>query len=117
VPADVYNECALKIHMPCAMTVLAFLIYSAPDDKLDPKYDKRMQQFMPEWFALWVELEAKKIARFKAEGLPDEKNLGVWGRKLLPQKLTEAQARYGHMTKAQIDEYKFSHGHCVKSKY
>lgn len=68
-------------------------------------------------FNAWVILEQNKIDRFRREGLPDDKNLGVWGRKLLPQKLAEAQARYGHMSHAQINEYKMSHGHCVKSKY
>jgi hypothetical protein len=65
----------------------------------------------------WIKLEQNKIDRFRREGLPDDKNLGVWGRKLLPQKLEEAKARYGHMTHAQINDYKMSHGHCVKSKY
>jgi 3'-phosphoadenosine 5'-phosphosulfate sulfotransferase (PAPS reductase)/FAD synthetase len=68
-------------------------------------------------YAEWVKLEQAKIDRFRGEGLPDDKNLGVWGRKLLPQKLAEAQVRYAHMTHAQINEYKMSHGHCVKSKY
>lgn len=71
----------------------------------------------PADFNAWVILEQNKIDRFRREGLADDKNLGVWGRKLLPQKLEEAKARYGHMTPAQINEYKMSHGHCVKSKY
>lgn len=71
----------------------------------------------PADYAEWVQLEENKIRRFANEGLADEKNLGVWGRKMLPQKLTEAQARYGHMTTEQLNEYKMSHGHCVKSKY
>jgi 3'-phosphoadenosine 5'-phosphosulfate sulfotransferase (PAPS reductase)/FAD synthetase len=65
----------------------------------------------------WVILEQNKIDRFRREGLADDKNLGVWGRKLLPQKLQEAKVRYAHMTIADINEYKMSHGHCVKSKY
>jgi 3'-phosphoadenosine 5'-phosphosulfate sulfotransferase (PAPS reductase)/FAD synthetase len=71
----------------------------------------------PQDYQDWVILEQNKIDRFRGEGLPDDKNLGVWGRKLLPKKLDEAKARYGHMTHAQINEYKMSHGHCVKSKY
>jgi 3'-phosphoadenosine 5'-phosphosulfate sulfotransferase (PAPS reductase)/FAD synthetase len=67
--------------------------------------------------AEWITLEQNKIDRFRREGLPDDKNLGVWGRKLLPQKLAEAKVRYAHMTHAQINDYKMSHGHCVKSKY
>lgn len=71
----------------------------------------------PDDYAEWVRLEQAKVDRFRAEGLPDEKNLGVWGRKLLPQKLAEASARFGHMTQAALNDYKQSHGHCVRSKY
>jgi hypothetical protein len=71
----------------------------------------------PADYAEWAQLEQNKINRFRAEGLPDEKNLGVWGTKLLPVKLAEAQARYGHMTTEQLNDYKQSHGHCAKSKY
>lgn len=71
----------------------------------------------PQDYADWVVLEQNKIDRFRREGLEDSKNLGVWGKKLLPQKLAEAQVRYAHMTPAMINEYKMSHGHCVKSKY
>lgn len=74
-----------------------------------------MKRNMPQWFDKWVELEANKI---KANShLDPKKNLGVWGTKLLPQVLKEAEEKYGHMTDAELREYKMSHGHCVKSKY
>lgn len=66
------------------------------------------------WFNKWVKLEADKIANNLHAG---DKNLGVWGKKLLPEKIIEITNRYGHMTDAQLDEYVMSHGHCVKSKY
>lgn len=71
----------------------------------------------PADYAEWVQLEKNKVDRFRGEGLPDEKNLGVWGRKMLPQVLAEAQVKYGTWTDAQLNDYKMSHGHCVKSKY
>jgi hypothetical protein len=71
----------------------------------------------PEAFADWVRIEQNKIDKYRRLGLADDKNLGVWGRKLLPQKLAEAQKQYAHMTREQINEYKMSHGHCVKSRY
>ena len=46
-----------------------------------------------------------------------EKNLWVWGKKTLPEVLAEAQEKYKNLTKEEIDEYRFSHGHCVMSKY
>lgn len=67
----------------------------------------------PFWYNKWVELEANKI---KAN-LNVEKNNGVWGEKLLPEVLKEAIEKHGHMTTDQLKEYRFSHGHCVASKY
>lgn len=67
------------------------------------------------WYNKFVELEAAKI---KKNSLKTKKNLGVWGTKeLLPQILEQAIKKYGHMTKRELEEYKFSHGHCVTSKY
>jgi 3'-phosphoadenosine 5'-phosphosulfate sulfotransferase (PAPS reductase)/FAD synthetase len=65
----------------------------------------------------WVLRERKKIEKWDKRGLPREKNLGVFGEKLLPEKLAEAQEKYGHWTNEQLYEYKMSHGHCVKSGY
>ncbi|MGV0949233.1 MAG: hypothetical protein ACOYB3_01080 [Azonexus sp.] len=76
-----------------------------------------LSKFYPADYAEWVTIEANKIARFKAEGLPDDKNYGVWAKKTLPEVLAKAQVKYAHMTDAQLHEYKMSHGHCVKSKY
>lgn len=65
------------------------------------------------WFNKWVDLEANKI---KANSHV-ERNMGVWGEKLLPEALKVAEKKHGHMTYEELVEYKFSHGHCVKSKY
>jgi hypothetical protein len=71
----------------------------------------------PERYQEWVEHEAAKVACWKDEGIEDEKNHGVWGKKLLPQVLAEALAKYGHLSDAEVDEYKMSHGHCLMTKY
>jgi hypothetical protein len=76
-----------------------------------------LSRFYPADYAEWVTIEANKLARFKAEGLPDDKNYGVWAKKTLPEVLAKAQVKYAHMTDAQLHEYKMSHGHCVRSKY
>ncbi len=69
---------------------------------------------LPEWFDKWVEMENNKIQKNKDA----ENNLGVWGnKKLLPEILKEAEEEFGHMTIEELKEYKFSHGHCVMSKY
>lgn len=85
-----------------------------------------LYRVMPQWYHKWVQLEENKIRKFMHDGdrtktlkgngeLGD--NLGVWGKKLLPEILQEAITEYGHMTTAELHEYKMSHGHCVKSKY
>ena len=73
-----------------------------------------LYRFYPEDYADWVRIEQNKIDANVHKG---EKNLGVWGKKLLPQVLESAQEKYGHMTNAELEEYKMSHGHCVSSKY
>lgn len=70
--------------------------------------------FHPERYYEWVEIEANKIRAWEGR---TKNNLGVWGKKLLPQVLSEAIQKYGHMTRDELQEYKFSHGHCVQSKY
>lgn len=75
-----------------------------------------LYRFNRPWFNKFVALEAAKIKHWEDKVDP-AKNLGVWGNKLLPEKLEEAQAKYGHWTDAELQEYKNSHGHCVNSKY
>lgn len=95
-----------------------------------------LHRFHPDVWDMWVELEANKIqaseeqriTRFmEFNGDPFDKknkkgntvyaNNGVKGTKLLPEKLEAALKRYGHWTDEQLNEYKMSHGHCVKSQY
>jgi hypothetical protein len=72
-----------------------------------------LYRFSPERWSKWVIYEINKMNR--NPGVPT--NLGVKGLKLLPEILAEAIAEFGHWTDDQLDEYKMSHGHCVKSKY
>ena len=68
----------------------------------------------PHDFQEWVDIEQTKLSHNLDKG---DRNLGVWGKKYLPEVLTGALARFGHMTMEALDEYKMSHGHCVMSKY
>lgn len=70
--------------------------------------------FHPEWYHKWVRIEQAKIEKNLHMG---DKNLGIWGKKLLPEVLEEAKLKYGDMTLTDLREYKMSHGHCVASKY
>jgi hypothetical protein len=72
-----------------------------------------LYRFLPEDFADWVQFEKNKINKD-----PERKNnLGVFGKKLLPEILEIAQDLYGHWSDDRLHEYKMSHGHCVMSKY
>lgn len=73
-----------------------------------------LYRFYPADFWEWVEIEKAKLKKFASLG---EKNFGVWGRKTLPEVLEEAQRKFGHLTDAELQEHKFSHGHGVKSAY
>jgi hypothetical protein len=68
----------------------------------------------PEGLAEWMELEANKLYVNEHMG---ERNMGVWGKKTLPEAYDEAMLRYGHMSVEELREHAFSHGHCVASKY
>lgn len=67
----------------------------------------------PDVFNGWVILEKAKLDRYEGA----EKNFGVFGKGTLLDKLAKAQEKYGHWTEEQLNEYKYSHGHCIKSKY
>ena len=69
----------------------------------------------PQDFEAWVAFEAAKLKKFAHKG---DSNFGVFGgKKTLRDILADAEKQYGHWTLKELEEYKFSHGHCVASKY
>lgn len=74
-------------------------------------------KFMPTDYDDWVRIEHNKIEKCRDQGLDDDRNLGVWGKKRLPEVLEIAKIKHGHMTNDELNDYKMSHGHCVMSKY
>ncbi len=70
-------------------------------------------RFNPAAFQEWIEMEKAKLKKW--EGSP--KNYGVYQGKTLEQKLRLATDKYGHWSDDQLNEYKQSHGHCLKSRY
>lgn len=71
----------------------------------------------PKAFWEWVDMERAKIKKSQSLGVPDSRNLGVHGKLRLPEVLRLAIQKHGHLTKAQLWDYKMSHGYCVQSKY
>ena len=55
-----------------------------------------------------------KIDAHKEAG---KKNYGVWGRKLLPEVLKEAQTKYEHWSDEKLHSHKMNHGHNLMTKY
>lgn len=62
----------------------------------------------------WVEFERRKLEANQHMG---DKNLGVWGKKTLPEILAEAKEKYRDWSEEDISDYRFSHGHCIASRY
>jgi len=73
-----------------------------------------LYRFCPDDYYEWVGIEAAKL---KANEHMGNKNLTVWGKKTLPEVLVQAQEKYGHWSESRLMEYKYSHGHCLMSKY
>lgn len=69
----------------------------------------------PEVFYEWQAYEQAKLNKFSNANI--KSNLGVKGNMTLAEFLNQAIAEYGHMTDEQLEVYKMSHGHCVKSAY
>lgn len=72
-----------------------------------------MYRFHNEQWQEWIRYEQNKLTKFAER----ERNLGVKGGKPLTSAIEEAQQKYGHLTDEEVRNYRFSHGHCVKSKY
>lgn len=68
----------------------------------------------PEELAAWIEQERTKLLKNVDVG---DRNLGVFGRTTIPEKLEQVEREFGHMTNDELTEYKMSHGHCVASHY
>lgn len=69
----------------------------------------------PEVFYEWQAYEQAKLNKFSNANI--KSNLGVKGSLTLSEFLDQAISEFGHMTDEQLDDYKMSHGHCVKSAY
>ncbi len=71
---------------------------------------------LPEMYQEWVEHEARKIANWEGR-CASGKNLGVNGKKLLPEVLAESIQEFGHLSLDELDEYRMSHGHLCTTSY
>lgn len=73
-----------------------------------------LYRFMREDYEDWCRIEAEKLKAWEHKG---DRNLGVWGKRRLPEVLAGALEKYGHMSDDELHAHKFSHGHCVQSRY
>lgn len=110
------KECGMEVPIPSNCMMCPFLL------EQEIVY---LHRFHPETLEQWAKYEADKIEKDRLKGHPDEKNLGVWGRWikdenrafLLKDALRVALEKYGEWSDEQLIEYRWSHGHCVSSKY
>lgn len=68
---------------------------------------------LPQELEEWKRYEKAKLVKNVAK----PRNLGVKGEMTLQEYLDEALLEFGHLTDKELDDYKFSHGHCVMSSY
>ncbi len=73
-----------------------------------------LHRFYPDKFDFWIQREEAKLEKNTGS---KKRNLGVKGDISLLDFLDKALTKYGHWTNEMLYNYKFSHGHCVKSKY
>lgn len=71
----------------------------------------------PDALEEWIDIEARKLARDESRGTDPTKRYGVFVKTLLPAKVKEVEAKFGHMTNQELWDYRNSHGHCVMSSY
>lgn len=78
-----------------------------------------LKRRQPVTFAEWAEVERVKLEKdAPAQAAKGQPNHGVFSdHKDLHAAIAAAEAKHGHMTDAELDDYKMSHGHCVKSSY
>lgn len=78
-----------------------------------------LHRFEPEMFADWIEMEKAKMKKFaEKQAAAGKSNHGVWGQnKTLDKVLQEAIEEFGHLSDEELNDHKFSHGHCVTSSY
>lgn len=70
----------------------------------------------PEVMKRWIAYEEAKLQK-DAEKTGERLN-GVFGtKKTLVQKIQEAEEKFGSMSMKELEDYRFSHGHCISNPY
>ena len=119
------GACQEYIHSH-GMTVVPSNCMACPYmNEAELEYQRR---FNPDKLAELIELEAAKLAKHSdksavittdAKGNEKivNKNFGVFRLTYLPEKIAQAKEKYVHWSDAKIREHRYSHGHCVMSKF
>jgi 3'-phosphoadenosine 5'-phosphosulfate sulfotransferase (PAPS reductase)/FAD synthetase len=90
-----------------------------------------LRRFEPAALEKWIYFEKRKLHRWShLESVPVNKgtdttprivyvnkNLGVWGKKYLPEMVNIVAEKFKAWTDDMIIDYRMSHGHCVASAY
>ena len=71
-----------------------------------------LYRHFPQMWNYWVSREEAKLRKFAYAKV----NLGVMGKRTLPETLAKALIQYGTWSNERLEAFRFSHGHCVKSK-
>lgn len=115
---DYIRECGLEVPYPSNCLMCPF----SAGNGIELLW---MQQNYPNRFDEWVAIEQRKLEHWADK---TAKNIGVSGKLhkegerkgeavTLKDLLALAKEEFQHLTKPQLAEYRFSHGHCVVSAY
>lgn len=87
-----------------------------------------LRRFCPEALSEWIYFERRKLDKWShLEAVPVvsasgktttvNKNLGVWGKRTLPEMVAIVQKEFASWSDERIKDYRNSHGHCVSTAY
>ena len=93
--------------------------------------EEYLRRFHPQQLEQWIYFEKRKLDKWRhlekvevntgTEEAPkiriQNKNLGVWGKRYLPEMVSTVKAKFASWSDADIIEYRMSHGHCVSSSF
>lgn len=79
---------------------------------------------LKEWVALeqaklnkWSHLDSIEVTTKSGKKKTENRNLGVWGKRYLPEMIEVAKEKFADWSDARIHEYRMSHGHCVNTSF
>ena len=85
---------------------------------------RNYSESLNEWVALekaklnkWRHLDAIEVKTKSGKTKIENRNLGVWGKRYLPEIIETAKEKFADWSDERVHEYRMSHGHCVSTSF